>query len=156
MIEITIPGDGSLRLSYLVMDYNGTLACNGVLLDGVAERLTELSKHLSLYVLTADTFGTARAVLADLPCTVHILPQVGQDHAKMAFVSQLGRTEAVCIGNGRNDKLMLQAAALGIAIVGPEGAATDAVLAADIVVPNIQVALDLLLHPLRLVATLRS
>ncbi len=156
MIEISIPGDGSLRLSYLVMDYNGTLACNGVLLEGVAERLTELAKHLSLYVLTADTFGTARAVLADLPCTVHILPQVGQDHAKMAFVTQLGRGETVCIGNGRNDKLMLQAAALGIAIVGPEGAATDAVLAADIVAPSIQVALDLLLHPLRLVATLRS
>jgi len=156
MIEISIPGDGSLRLSYLVMDYNGTLACNGVLLEGVAERLTELARHLSLYVLTADTFGTARAVLADLPCTVHILPQVGQDHAKMAFVTQLGRGETVCIGNGRNDKLMLQAAALGIAIVGPEGAATDAVLAADIVAPSIQVALDLLLHPLRLVATLRS
>jgi P-type E1-E2 ATPase len=156
MIEISIPGDGSLRLSYLVMDYNGTLACNGALLEGVAERLTELARHLSLYVLTADTFGTARAVLADLPCTVHILPQVGQDHAKMAFVTQLGRGETVCIGNGRNDKLMLQAAALGIAIVGPEGAATDAVLAADIVAPSIQVALDLLLHPLRLVATLRS
>ncbi len=156
MIEIAIPGDGSLQLKNLVLDYNGTLACSGVLLEGVSERLTALSRQLAVYVLTADTFGTAAAVLAGLPCTVHILPQIGQDHAKMAFVAQLGRGETVCVGNGRNDKLMLQAAALGIAIVGPEGAATEAVLAADIVVPDIRVALDLLLHPLRLVATLRS
>jgi len=156
MIEITIPGDGGLRLNYLVMDYNGTLACNGILLEGVAERVTALAKHLAVYVLTADTFGTARAVLAGLPCTVHILPHEGQNHAKMAFVTQLGRGEAVCIGNGRNDKLMLQAAALGIAVIGPEGAAADALHAADIIAPSIQVALDLLLHPLRLVATLRS
>ncbi len=156
MIEIAIPGDDGLRLKYLVMDYNGTLACNGILLEGVTERLVALSKHLAVYILTADTFGTARAVLAGLPCIVHILPQVGQNHAKMAFVAQLGRGETVCIGNGRNDKLMLQAAALGIAIIGPEGAAIDAVQAADIVAPSIQVALDLLLHPLRVVATLRS
>jgi P-type E1-E2 ATPase len=156
MIEITIPGDGGLRLNYLVMDYNGTLACNGILLEGAAERVTALAKHLVVYVLTADTFGTARAVLAGLPCTVHILPHEGQNHAKMAFVTQLGRGETVCIGNGRNDKLMLQAAALGIAVIGPEGAATDALHAADIVAPSIHAALDLLLHPLRLVATLRS
>lgn len=156
MIEIVIPGDGSLQLKNLVLDYNGTLACNGVLLEGVGERLTALARQLAVYVLTADTFGTAAAVLAGLPCTLHILPQVGQDHAKMAFVTQLGRGETVCIGNGRNDKLMLQAAALGIAIIGPEGAATEAIQAADIVAPGIQAALDLLLHPLRLVATLRS
>lgn len=156
MIEIVIPGDGSLQLKNLVLDYNGTLACNGMLLEGVDERLTALARQLAVYVLTADTFGTAGAVLAGQPCTVHILPQVGQDHAKMAFVTQLGRNETVCIGNGRNDKLMLQAAALGIAIVGPEGAATEAIQAADIVVPDIRVALDLLLYPLRLVATLRS
>jgi P-type E1-E2 ATPase len=156
VIEIAIPGDGSFRLNYLVMDYNGTLACNGILLEGVTDRLAALARQLSVYILTADTFGTAGAVLAGLPCTVHILPQVGQNHAKMAIVTQLGRGETVCIGNGRNDKLMLQAAALGIAIIGPEGAAADAVQAADIVAPSIQVALDLLLHPLRLVATLRS
>jgi P-type E1-E2 ATPase len=156
MIEIAIPGDGSLRLNYLVMDYNGTLACNGILLEGVTDRLIVLARQLAVYILTADTFGTANAVLAGLPCTAHILPQVGQNHAKMAFVTQLGRGETVCIGNGRNDRLMLQAAALGIAVIGPEGAAADAVQSADIIAPSIQVALDLLLHPLRLVATLRS
>jgi P-type E1-E2 ATPase len=156
MIEVAIPGDGKLRLSFLVLDYNGTLACNGILLDGVAERLVALSKNLSIHVVTADTFGTVKAALKCLPLTVRVLPQTGQNHAKMAYVSQLGRNETVCIGNGRNDRLMLQAAALGIAVVGPEGAAIDALQASDVVTTSIQSALDLLLNPLRLVATLRS
>jgi len=74
----------------------------------------------------------------------------------MAYVWQLDRTRVAAIGNGRNDRLMLQAAKLGIAIVGPEGAAVDTLHAADVAVPNIHAALDLLQHPLRLVATLRS
>ena len=156
MIEVAIPGDGMLRLSFLVLDYNGTLACNGILLDGVAERLIALSKNLSIHVVTADTFGTVEATLKSLPLTVRVLPQTGQNHAKMAYVSQLGRNETVCIGNGRNDRLMLQAAALGIAVMGPEGAAVDALQASDVVTTSIQSALDLLLNPLRLVATLRS
>jgi len=156
MIEVAIPGEGRLRLSFLVLDYNGTLACNGVLLDGVAERLIALSKNLSIHVVTADTFGAVEAALKSLPLTVRVLPQTGQNHAKMAYVSQLGRNETVCIGNGRNDRLMLQAAALGIAIVGPEGAAVDALQASDVVTTSIHNALDLLLNPLRLVATLRS
>ena len=156
MIEAAVPGDGRMRLSFLVLDYNGTLACNGILLDGVAERLIALSKNLSIHVVTADTFGTVEAALKSLPFTVRVLPQTGQNHAKMAYVTQLGRNETVCIGNGRNDRLMLQAAALGIAVVGPEGAAVDALQASDVVTTSIQNALDLLLNPLRLVATLRS
>jgi soluble P-type ATPase len=74
----------------------------------------------------------------------------------MAYVSQLGRNETVCIGNGRNDRLMLPAAALGIAVIGPEGTAMDAMQASDVVTTSIHSALDLLLNPLRLVATLRS
>ena len=46
--------------------------------------------------------------------------------------------------------------ALGVVVVQAEGSAVDAVLAADIVVTDILNALDLLRHPLRLTATLRS
>jgi len=156
MIEVAIPGDGRLRLSVLVLDYHGTLACNGIMLDGVAERLIALSKNPSIHVVTADKFGTVEAALKSLPFTVCGRTQTGQNHAKMAYVSQLGRNETVCIGNGRNDRLMLQAAALGIVVVGPEGAAVDALQASDVVAPSIQSALDLLLNSQRLVATLRS
>lgn len=155
MIEVVLPGDHPLRLAHLVLDYNGTLANDGRLLPGVRGRLVKLAETVTVHVITADTFGNVTAALAGLPCTVRILPQVGQAHAKMAYVAELGRGATVCIGNGRNDRLMLQSAALSIAVIGPEGAAAEALAAAKIVVGSPLAALDLLLYPLRIVATLR-
>ena len=62
----------------------------------------------------------------------------------------------VCIGNGRNDRLMLKSAALGLAVVLAEGIAGETIPAADVISRSINDALDLLLNPLRLTATLRS
>ena len=44
---------------------------------------------------------------------------------------------------------------LAIAVLGEEGLAMETLNAADVVVPHVNAALDLLLNPLRLVATLR-
>ena len=71
-------------------------------------------------------------------------------------LKHLGASLTVCIGNGRNDCLMIEAAALGIALVQREGAASAAILAADVVMSDILDALDLLISPLRLIATLRG
>ena len=156
MLDIDIPGFATLRLKHLVLDYNGTLAVDGHLVPGVKERLESVSRSLRLHVLTADTFGMARASLLEVPCELTILAQERQDLAKCAYVEQLGAPAVVCIGNGRNDRLMLRSAAIGIAVMHKEGAAAAAVSAADLVVPGIIDALDLLDNPLRLVATLRS
>lgn len=155
MLEIDIPGFALLRLRHLVLDYNGTLAVDGTLLPGVRERLDRLTSVLSLHVLTADTFGTSRAALAGVNCALSILEPERQDLAKQAYVERLGATEVVSIGNGRNDRLMLASAALGIAVMGREGSAAAAVTAAHIVIPDIIDALDLLEHPRRLLASLR-
>lgn len=156
MLEIEIPGFASLRLKHLVLDFNGTLAVDGYLVPGVKVRLESLSRSLHLHVLTADTFGMARASLLEVPCELSILAQERQDLAKCAYVEKIGASEVVCIGNGRNDCLMLRSAAIGIAVMNKEGVAAAAVLAADLVVPGIMDALDLLDNPLRLVASLRS
>lgn len=156
MLVIDIPGFKELRLVHLVLDYNGTLACDGVLIDGVAERLVRLSENLNVHVVTADTFGDVKSRLKDLPCRVTVLPRDGQEKEKLAYVQALGSGGTVCIGNGRNDWLMLQEAILGIAVVEGEGAAALALAASDIVCSGILSALDLLLNPLRLTATLRS
>jgi len=74
---------------------------------------------------------------------------------KGTLVEQLGAERVVAIGNGANDAWMLRASALGMAVLGPEGLAEEALRAADVVVASIHDALDLLLHPRRLVATLR-
>ena len=61
----------------------------------------------------------------------------------------------VAIGTGANEADMLREAALGIAVVGPEGLAGGALAAADVVVASIDDALGLLVNSNRLSATLR-
>lgn len=155
MLEIAIPGAETLRLDYLVADFNGTLAVDGVLLPGAGEVLVRLAGKLALHVVTADTFGKAREALAGIPCEIAILPEGGQDSAKLRYVEALGAARCVCLGNGRNDRLMLAAAGLGIAVMQREGVAVGTLLAAEVAVPDINAALGLLLYPARLVATLR-
>ncbi len=156
MLTFDIPGYKILRLAHLVMDYNGTVAEDGKLVDGVAARLQILSPNLTLHVITADTFGLVRQQMAGLPCQVAIIGNGDQAEAKLRYVQELGPEQTVCIGNGRNDRLMLQAAALGLAVVLAEGAAREAIQAAHVLCRAITDALDLLLNPLRLIATLRS
>ena len=156
MLEIGIPGQAPLYLEYLVLDFNGTLALDGALLPEVADALWQLSERLTIHVVTADTFGQAREALAGLPCELTVLHAERQDSAKLAYIEKLGAERCVCIGNGRNDLLMLEKAALGIAVMQGEGAAVATLLAADVAAPDIRTALGLLRHPLRLIATLRS
>jgi P-type E1-E2 ATPase len=156
MIEVNIPGHGILNLDYLVLDHNGTLAVDGILAPGVRECLEKLSEELTIFVVTADTFGKARAQLENIPCELTILPPGNQDRGKRAFVEKLGSDRTVCVGNGRNDALMLETAALGIAVILAEGAAVTTLNSADVVCVGIVPALELLLNPLRLTATLRS
>ncbi len=156
MLTFDIPGFKAMQLAHLVMDYNGTLAVDGKLVDGVVARLEILSRDLRIHVITADTFGLVQQQMAHLPCQVSVLGKESQAEAKLRYVQELGLEQTVCIGNGRNDRLMLQAAALGLAVILAEGIAGETIQAADVITRSITDALDLLLNPLRLTATLRS
>jgi soluble P-type ATPase len=156
MLALPIPGFKTLALEHLVLDFNGTLAVDGKLLAGVFERLRSLAAHLAIQVVTADTFGHAREALEGLPARLTVLEPGRQAQAKQALVQALGPDRVAAIGNGRNDRLMLQTAALGIAVTSLEGTAVEALVAAHLFVPSIREALDLLNAPLRLVATLRA
>lgn len=156
MIKIAIPGHRELHLDHLVLDYNGTLACDGQLIPGVKESLNALADKLQIHIVTADTFGKAKSRLEGVSCKLSILPAGSQDTAKLEYVKGLGAELTACIGNGRNDRLMLKEAALGIAVVLEEGAAVEALASADVVCTRIVSALELFTNPLRLTATLRS
>ncbi len=147
----TIPGAGKLYLSELVLDFNGTLALDGRLLPGVKPRLVKLSKSLNISVLTADTFGTARTALKSLSVMIRT---IRTGHDKKHFVQ--AQSGVIAIGNGRNDVEMIQEALIGIAVIGPEGCSVELLKAANLVVGDINSALDLFLKPNRLTATLRS
>lgn len=155
MIELEIPGFGPLRLEHLVSDYTGTLSFNGKLIPGVKEPLAEIAGKLKIHVLTADTFGTAEAELNGIDCELHILEGGNHDVQKEEYVKGLGADSVVAIGNGNNDRLMLKAARVGIAVTEGEGCSVDAIMNADIHVRSVAEGLDLIINPKRLKATLR-
>lgn len=154
-MRIEIPGLRTLQLEYVVLDLNGTVTLDGEILSGVAERLAALSAGLTVHLVTADTRGRAAEIGESLGITLLRIRPNDEAGQKRALVEHLGAERTVAVGNGANDAGMLAAAALGIAVLGPEGLATAALHAADVVVTCIEDALDLLLRPQRLVATLR-
>ncbi|NLG32302.1 MAG: HAD hydrolase family protein [Syntrophomonadaceae bacterium] len=155
MIRVSIPGREDLELHHLVLDMNGTLTTDGLLPDGVTQLIEQLRSKINIYLLTADTFGTGARVARELGIKMFT---VSSDHGtiyKANFIATLNPAKTVAIGNGNNDLEMLKQADLAIAVIGQEGCSVAALLHADIVVTNIIDALNLLLHPLRLRATLR-
>ena len=157
MITVHIPGgEETLDIRHLVLDFNGTLALDGKIKPGVAALLRELSRQVQVHIVTAGTFGGVENEVRDIPCVLKILHGADQTAQKARYVAELGADCTACIGNGRNDRAMLEASRLGILTVQEEGAATASLLAADIVCGDIHSALQLLLRPLRLTATLRT
>ena len=156
MLEIDIPGASALKLETLVCDYNGTLARDGRLLSEARGRIIRIASALRVQIITGDTFGTAREELAGVPADIVVVPAERQPEAKLELIEGYGADRVVAVGNGRNDRLMLANAALGIGVIGDEGIATEALLASDVVVRHIADAFDLLLEPRRLIASLRA
>ncbi|MEP0775544.1 MAG: ATPase P [Acidobacteriota bacterium] len=152
-IAISLPDQPTISIEHVVLDFTGTLSARGRLLPGVAKRLATLASFVRIVVMTADTRGTAAVELAGLPVEVRFIA-TGREKAEL--VQELGPARVVAIGNGRNDVPMVQLAAIGIAVLGKEGTAGELIRVADVVVPDIGAALDMLLDPPSLVATLRD
>jgi P-type E1-E2 ATPase len=156
MIEITIPGRDILRIKHLVCDVNGTLAIDGQPIEGVARHLLTLRDRLQIHMLTADTHGKQAEIDRQLNLKAHIIQKGHEAEKKAEFVKELGAENVIAIGQGANDAAMLQAAAVGIAILSEEGLAISTLNAADLLMPNINAALTALEKPVRLIATLRK
>lgn len=155
MLTIQIPGRDELNINHLILDYNGTIAEDGSLLPGVAPRLELLSRTLSIYVITADTHGTAAKNCNGLPIQVLTYPTVNVGTIKAEEALKLANGVA-CIGNGFNDIQMADACALSICVIGSEGCCGTLLSHSDVIVTSILDALDLLIKPDRLRATLRT
>lgn len=156
MITIEIPGYRTLCLQNLLLDYNGTIALDGEIPEPVREQLRRLSEEVDIYVLTADTHGTAAQICADLPVTIRTFPTGSAMQENHRILRELGEDSCAAMGNGRNDLLMCRDAALSVAVIGPEGAHGRLLSDADVCVTSINDGLDLLLKPKRLIASLRG
>jgi soluble P-type ATPase len=147
-----IPGAAALEIEHLLLDINGTLTDRGDLIDGVSERLQRIRGDLEIHFLSADTLGT----LGELARKLRVSgKRISRGPEKAHFIDRLGPDSCAAIGNGRNDAEMLGLARLGIAVIGPEGASSGAMLNADIVCRSIVDALDLLLDEKAMASTLR-
>lgn len=158
-IRVEIPGFGRLQLAALVSDYTGTLSCGGRVRRGVERRILRLAEVLDIHILTADTFGTVERELGSLPLSIHLLEVGGQDLQKEKFAAAMEPVRVAALGNGNNDRLLLRAVreggGLAIAVDNGEGCAVDALQNANLFISGAESALDLLLEPDRLKATLR-
>lgn len=155
MLTIDIPGRAPLELRTLLLDYNGTIAVDGILLPELVARIHDLQRVLTVVVLTADTYGTVAAQCDPLGISVKTFPQAGAAHCKGAIAQEYGGG-VVSLGNGFNDIEMFDSAALSIAVLGEEGMCAALLPHADILVRSAQDGLDLLLKPDRIRAALRT
>lgn len=156
MISLEIPGMGAYSIEHVVCDFTGTLSVGGELLPGIPAAIHHLSEVVEIHVVTADTMSIARPSLGGLPCRLTVLDGTDTATGKLRYVEALDPSTVVAVGNGRNDRLILERAALGIAVMEGEGCALDALTAADIVVRCGLEAFELLINPDRLKATLRG
>lgn len=157
MIRIPLPGrDMTLELENLLLDLNGTLTTDGHLIAGVKPRVESLKNKLNIYLLTSDTLGCGAKIAEELDIPFFkVNGEVGGSD-KRDFLKSVNAEKTAAIGNGYNDSLMLEDAAVSIAVIGNEGCCVHALLKADIVVANITEALELLINPVRITATLRA
>lgn len=155
MLTIQIPGREILTLNHLILDYNGTIAEDGNIIESIRPRLAALAEDLSIYVITADTHGTAAKKCEDLPLQVLTFPSTEVGAIKASEAQKLSGG-VITIGNGFNDIPMSDVSDLSICVIGKEGCCGALLLHTDVVVTSIEDALDLLLKPGRLRATLRT
>jgi soluble P-type ATPase len=156
MITINIPGWGDMEIKNILLDMNGTIARDGKIPSGVKEKINSLAGKAKVYVLTADTQGTAIEEIRNLEAELVKLPGKDSKIGKLEFLKTLEPEMTAAIGNGNNDQLILKEAALTIAVLGDEGVSVSALKNADILVKDISDALELFLKPKRLIATLRE
>ncbi len=154
MINIDIPGWENITIETIVLDLNGTIATDGKISNDVKERIKSLSQKIKVYILTADTHGSAGEEGKEIGLELVRIPVEDSKNKKFEFLKNLNLDRTIVVGNGNNDQLILREAALGIAVLGDEGLSSQAMKNADIVVKNISDGLDLFLKPNRLIATL--
>lgn len=149
-----IPGVGSLELKTIILDLNGTISVGGKLVEGVQERLAKLKEQgYNVVLFTGNTRGDADDIAAELGIEWR---QAKNGEDKRAEALKLGSETAVSIGNGLIDLELMKVVKLRIVTLQAEGAHVQTLLASDVVVPNVNDALDMLIDPNILIATLRK
>ncbi|MGE5403829.1 MAG: ATPase P, partial [Candidatus Saccharibacteria bacterium] len=110
MLVYDIPGRGVLTVENLILDLNGTIALDGVLVPGVKARIEKLREKLRIFLVTSDTFGTGAGIADDLGIHATVVDQYRGGDDKLRFVREIGSQVTAAIGNGTNDGPMFSEA----------------------------------------------
>jgi len=152
---IVIPGREDINVTHVILDFNGTIAVDGKLIDGVAAKINQLSQTVNFTVVTADTYGTVKSELLGVNCKLVNLGQTGEFKDKLEVLISLGKDNTLCVGNGFNDRIVLKESILGISVLQDEGLSVEALLASDIVCKSIDDVFCCIENPQRIAASLR-
>lgn len=153
---ISIPGRNDINIKNIIFDYNGTIAVNGEIKESIKENLKKLSFIFNVYVLTADTYGTAKKCCSEIGINILTFPRENASEFKYNKLMEIGKDNTICIGNGFNDIKMCSSAALSIGVIEGEGISTALINSTDILVKSIDDAINILMDKNKIIATLRS
>lgn len=152
-----IPNYKRLEIENILLDINGTIQFSGKISEELKQKIIELKQKFQIILISADTRGNLKEIASELGVNYEKLTKKRSEREqKEKIVEKYNKENTIAIGNGNNDELMLKKAALGIAIIGSEGASIKAITSADIIVTNPIDAIDLILEEKKLIATLRS
>lgn len=153
MLKYEPKGVEPFELNTVILDLNGTLSVNGQVPDGVRERLDKLKAlGFKIYLFSGDQRGTAAGIAINLGIELQKATTLEE---KAALTNKLDLKHTVAIGNARIDIGTFKPVKLRIGTLQAEGIHVEILKHIDVLTPSINDALDLLLNPDSLCATMR-
>ena len=154
MITIQRPGQSTLEIDFILIDFEGILASDRRVHPKAKDKINLLSKRTKICILTKEEKERVEEVLKRVKAETVYLTEGESSQKKLDLLRQLGPSRTVAVGGGLDDVSMIEEAGLGLCVLGKEGTSSEAMKKADVVFMNILDALDFLLKPLRQRATL--
>ena len=154
MITVQRPGQESIQIESILLDFEGTLATDRRVHPKAKDKINLLSKRTKIFILTTGEKEVVSKVLRNVKAEIIFLREGDASRDKMDLLKRLGADRTAAIGNGVDDVSVIEAAALGMAVMGKEGMAAEVSARADVFFKDILDALDFLLKPMRQKATL--
>ena len=152
-MRYSVRGGETFELDTIVLDLNGCLSVHGELVPGVEPRIVALRESgFKIILFTGDLRGTAAELCGHLGIDFTLTQSSIEKEAEMV---KLG-PNCAAIGNARIDNGTFKHAKVSVLTLQAEGIHTGCLDKVDIIVPSINDALDLFLHPDSLTATLRE
>lgn len=156
IILLNIPNYKTISVKNIVFDYNGTIATSGKVAEDVFARIIQLTQQFNVYIVTADTFGTVQERFKQTPVEVYIIDRDNGTNDKANFIRTIGPDQTIALGNGNNDRKMLEISALGIGVLGEEGMSFKTLKASDLFIQELMNFFEMIEQPKKLIASLRQ